>query len=176
MSPDAHNDAETLLAQIGRAPRAPWRVLARCEAGFPQAIVSPSKLADGTPFPNYAWLTCPWLVDVCSAEESGGATAAWATRAAEDSELADSLIALDAAVRAARANEGGGVDLCESVGVAGQRDPLGVKCLHAHVALALVGLADPIGADVLSRTGTMCSDTRCARLVPHDAQTARTSR
>ncbi|HET6351482.1 MAG TPA: DUF501 domain-containing protein [Coriobacteriia bacterium] len=173
MSPESHNDAETLLAQIGRAPRPPWRVFARCEAGFPQAIVSPSELADGTPFPNYAWLTCPWLVEECSAEESGGATAAWATRAAEDVELADSLIALDAAVRAARASESGGFDLCEGVGVAGQRSPLGVKCLHAHVALALVGLCDPIGSDVLSRTGTMCSDTRCARLVPRCAQTGK---
>lgn len=64
-----------------------------------------------------------------------------------------------------RAEEAGGVDPCFTVGLAGQRDPLGVKCLHAHVALALVGVDDPVGAELLGKTGSACADARCARLV-----------
>ncbi len=156
-------DAAVIRPQMGRPPRRPWRVAVRCSAGFPQVIVSPSRLEDGTPFPNYAWLSCPWLAESCAAEESAGATAEWARRAASDSALAEALHAADTAVRVARAAESSGEDACATVGIAGQSDPLGVKCLHAHVALALVGVDDPIGCDVLARTGTMCPDARCER-------------
>ena len=138
-------------AQIARPARAPWRVAARCSFGYPVAIVSPSRLDDGTLFPNYAWLTCPWLADRAATEESSGSAARWAAAAATDTELADRLRAADAALRAARAAEGGGTDACAEVGLAGQRDPLGVKCVHAHVALALVGIDDPIGLELLER-------------------------
>ena len=150
----------------GRAPREPWRVAARCTYGFPTVIVSPSLLADGTPFPAFAWLTCPHLSGAIAAEESAGATAAWATRAAAEPALAESLHAADRALRAARAAESGGADACESVGLAGQRDPLGVKCLHAHVALALIGIQDPIGAAELGKIPSSCADGRCMTLQP----------
>ncbi len=165
MSPSGDTGTEVGLVawQVGRAPREPWRVEARCDFGYPSVIASPSLLADGTPFPTTFWLTCPWLTEVISAEESAGAVAGWARRAAGDSELADSLRRADSALRAARIAESGGVDACASVGLAGQRDPLGVKCLHAHVALALGGVDDPIGRDLLGRTGTACPDERCAR-------------
>ncbi|MDR3687617.1 MAG: DUF501 domain-containing protein [Coriobacteriia bacterium] len=150
----------------GRVPREPWRVAARCAHGFPTVIVSPSLLADGTPFPTFAWLTCPHLSEALAAEESAGATAVWATRAAADPALAESLRAADGALRAARVAESGGVDACESVGLAGQRDPLGVKCLHAHVALVLIGIDDPIGAAELGKIPHSCPDGRCTSLQP----------
>jgi len=96
--------------------------------------------------------------------ESEGSTADWATRAATDGHLRERLVALDERVRAARTAESGGVDACASVGLAGQLDPLGIKCIHAHVALALIGLDDPIGQAVLAE-GDVCPDSRCARLV-----------
>ena len=71
---------------------------------------------------------------------------------------------VDAEVREMRAAESGGADACEGVGVAGQRDPLGVKCLHAHIALALVGLDDPVGAGELGKIQRECPDGRCAAL------------
>jgi hypothetical protein len=149
---------------MGRVPREPWRIAARCAYGFPSVIVSPSSLDDGTPFPNYAWLTCPHFAEALSARESHGATRAWAERAATDQKLASALVTSDAAVRAARAMESGGEDACASVGVAGQRDPLGVKCLHAHVALALVGVADPIGSEELGKIEPTCANGRCASI------------
>lgn len=137
----------------------------RCVFGYPSVIVSPSLLADATPFPNYAWLTCPWLVERLGERESAGETARWAQFAREDAMLAGRLADVDAAVREARSAESGGIDACSDVGIAGQRDPLGVKCLHAHVALALVGMDDPIGHSLLGKIGTACADERCARFV-----------
>lgn len=157
-------DTSRVAAQLGRIPRDPWRVGVRCSWGRPVVIVSPSTLADGTPFPNLAWLTCPWLTELVAAEESAGAAAGFARRAAEEPAFAAALSHADAAVRGLRAAESGGVDACAAVGIAGQRDPLGVKCLHAHVALALLGVADPVGEDVLSRVQRWCDDDRCAGL------------
>jgi hypothetical protein len=162
--PVAAREAALVSAQLARAPREPWRIAVRCAHGYPSAIVSPSRLADGTPFPAYAWLTCPHLLEALSAAESAGVTARWGERAAADEQLAARLVAADAAVRAARAAESGGEDTCASVGVAGQRDPLGVKCLHAHVALALVGIDDPIGAEELGKIQPTCSGARCSSL------------
>ena len=62
------------------------------------------------------------------------------------------------------------MDACASVGIAGQRDSSGVKCLHAHIALALVGLEDPIGLYFLGIEDPACPDQRCARLIPDASQ------
>lgn len=161
---DPAADFVRVASQLGRVPRDPWRVAVRCRWQRPAVIVSPSTLDDGTPFPNLAWLTCPWLSAIIAAEESAGAAAAHARRAAENPAFAAALTTADAAVRNLRAAESGGIDACASVGIAGQRDPLGVKCLHAHVALALLGVADPVGEDVLSRVQRWCDDDRCAGL------------
>ena len=157
-------EAALVSAQLGRVPRGPWWVAARCAYGYPSVIVSPSRLADGTPFPAYAWLTCPHLLETLAAEESAGAAASWAQRAATDAQLAAALVAADGAVRAARVRESGREDACAEVGIAGQRDPLGVKCVHAHVALALVGIDDPIGTEELGKIEPTCSDVRCRSL------------
>jgi uncharacterized protein len=157
-------EAAIVAAQLGRVPRDPWRVAASCAHGFPTVIVSPALLADGTPFPTYAWLTCPHLVEQLHAEESEGATAGWAARAQSDTQLAEQLRFTDAAVREARKRESAGSDPCGSVGLAGQREPLGVKCLHAHVALALLGIEDPIGAAELDKVKPTCKDARCGAM------------
>jgi len=164
--PSAPAEALTVAAQIGRPPREPWRTAARCAYGFPTVIVSPAVLCDATPFPSYAWLTCPWLSGIAGAEESEGAAARWSARVARDGELAARLRAVDALVRDARRTESGGTDACAAVGLAGQRDPLRVKCVHAHVALALLGLGDPIGEEVLRDAPQVCADKRCATLTP----------
>jgi hypothetical protein len=164
VSSEDHLVAAVVAAQIGRTPRDPWRVAHTCSYGYPTVIVSPSRLEDGTPFPSFAWLTCPWIAARASLAESDGAAARWGRAAHDDADLAARLAALDATVRAARKQESAGVDACESVGLAGQRDPLGVKCLHAHAALALLGYDDPIGTTLLAESAE-CEDGRCALLV-----------
>ena len=168
MNPPFHpepSSVELLVAeQVGRPLRIPWRIGARCGFGRPTVVVSPSLLDDASPFPTYAWLTCPQVRERVSAVESSGAIAQFATRANGDPALTASLRALDARVRELRAAESGGVDACPTVGLGGQRDPLGVKCLHVHVALALLGEDDPIGNEVLASTGRECANDLCAAL------------
>lgn len=167
---DTATDASIVAAQIGREPRAPWHVATRCAHGFPSVIASPSRLADGTPFPTHMWLTCPHVASAASAAESRGETAAWAARLAGDAALAGDVRAADAHLRALRAEASGGADACAAVGVAGQRDPLATKCLHAHAALALAGVADPVGRQLLAGCGDACQDARCARLATGGAR------
>jgi len=124
-----------------------------------------SRLEDGEPFPTAFWLTCPHQSEALAALESSGAAAAWTKRVAADPGLAAAVRSADAAYRAARAAEGGGGDACTAVGVAGQADPLVVKCLHARLAARLAGIGDPVGAGVLEELeagpGTECGDDRC---------------
>jgi hypothetical protein len=156
-------EARIVTLQLGREPREPWRVSSSCRWGYPTTIASPSTLADGTPFPNLVWLTCPYLAERISALESAGRIAEFARYVAEDESLADALRDTDERFRRARKVESGGTDACEAVGIAGQSDPLGVKCLHAHAALALVHLNDPIGVEVLEWVGYQCSTRRCEK-------------
>ena len=138
--------------------------MTRCPRGFPSVIATAPVLPDGAPFPTLFWLTCPWLCAEAARRESAGETALWATRAAADPALAASLRGADASYRAARAAEAGGADPAAATGIAGQRDPLGVKCLHAHVAAALAGMDDPVGLAILSETGPVCAGSRCLDL------------
>jgi hypothetical protein len=158
-------DVSLVPLQIGRPPRSPWRVAARCSFGRPTVIASPSRLDDATPFPTLFWLTCLRLTQRVGELESEGGAARWAARAADDSALAGALAETQAALVALRREESGGVDACAGVGLAGQRDPAAVKCLHAHVALALAGVSDPIGRETLAELGSECPDDACARLL-----------
>lgn len=161
-------DACVVQAQLQRSPRNPWRVGARCAHGYPTVIVSPSLLEDGARFPNFGYLTCPHLSAAVSALESRGAIASWAQRLQVDELAAHNQQELEAALRAARLEEcqrcGQEDDVCAEVGIAGQRTTLGVKCLHIHVAYALLGLNDCIGREVLhdfgldDTIGCSCSD------------------
>lgn len=161
---DSPTPRRLVTAQIGRQPREPWRVSSRCRYGFPNTIASPSRLDDGTPFPALVWLTCPWLLQRVGDMESAGGASSWTEKIAQDSSLAEALDAADQALRSARASESADEDVCANVGIAGQKDHTKVKCLHAHLGLALFGIADPIGTAIISEIGDVCPDRRCAEL------------
>lgn len=154
-----------MAVQLGRPPRGRWRVAARCPAGAPLVIAVAPVLEDGSPFPTTFWLTCPRLVEAVHDLESAGEAACFAQRAADDPGYAALMRASDEAYRAARASEGAGLDPCEGVGIAGQRDPLAVKCLHARLAASLAGIPDPIGVAVADELVVLltgeCADPRC---------------
>lgn len=156
-----HSDAETIERQLARPPRGAWRVAVRCGLGYPSVIATSSLLPSGEPFPTLFWLTCPYLRDSVGRLESAGEVEAWAARLAGDPLRAERMREADAAYRSARAAESGGADACASVGIAGQRDPLGTKCLHAHVAAALAGIDDPVGLGILGAMRSECEDGRC---------------
>lgn len=157
------DDAHLVEWQLGRVPRGDWRVAARCSFGRPIVVTTAPLLLDGTPFPTLHYLTCPHLTDRLGEAESAGAAGAWAARLAADEALAARMLAADAAYRAARSAEAGGADPTPDVGIAGQRDPLGTKCLHAHAAAFLAGIDDPVGEGVLAGLARECDDDRCGR-------------
>ena len=161
---DIDRTPSIVARQLGRVPRTPWRVAASCAYGYPTVIASPSRLADGTPFPTTYWLTCPYLSEAASAAESAGSLAEWDALIAEDPALRAELASVDAELRRRRAAESDGVDACASVGVAGQTSVVVAKCLHARVALALVGIDDPIGLALLEQASRACPDRRCGRV------------
>jgi hypothetical protein len=168
-SADLSPDTARVVAQIGRVPRAPWRVEVRCSYGAPSVIATAPVLEDGSPFPTLYWLTCPFLLDVAARAESEGHVSAWADRLAEDHVLADRMRAADREYRSRRAAEPGR-DPSSGVGIAGQRDPLATKCLHAHIAAALAGIDDPIGTALTDQAGRECADFRCRLLELVDSQ------
>lgn len=171
IAPEDARDARLVARQIGRAPRDPWRVSSRCVYGYPQVIASPAVLDDGTPFPTVFWLTCPHLVDCASNLESRGELARWQERIDADPSFAAELMAAAREFARLRASEtpkdalGG----CADVGIAGQREPSAAKCIHARIAVALEGVADPIGRAAIATCGSVCGDMRCVALEGDDA-------
>jgi hypothetical protein len=139
----------------------------RCTHGHPRVIEVAPLLEDGSRFPTTLWLTCPWLAALVSASESDGHAAEWTARLATDRDLAIAARSADDEYRRMRRSLADGEDPCAGVGIAGQTDPLAVKCLHARVAAALTGIAEPVGLGVLAAlegTGLSleCPDRRCA--------------
>lgn len=174
-TPDSR-DARVVERQLGRPPRGSWRVAARCPSGQPLVIAVSPRLGDGSPFPTALWLTCPRLAALVSDRESAGAAARWSAQLRSEPLLAKRALAADAEYRAMRASLAAGEDPCVTVGVAGQADPLAVKCLHARVAAALCGIEDPVGIGVLCElenggVASDCDDPRCADAgAPHGAK------
>lgn len=154
------DDRQVVARQLGREPRGAWRVAERCQHGLP-LVIATAPLAEGEPFPTLYYLSCPHLVEAVSALESAGECERWRARLAADEGLRLQLAFADDRYRAARAAEGSGEDPTPDVGIAGQRDPFGVKCLHAHLAAFLAGVGDPIGEAVYGMIEAECADARC---------------
>jgi hypothetical protein len=166
-APPDQVDTRVVEGQLGRPPRGAWRVAARCPSGRPLVIAVSPRLGDGSPFPTALWLTCPRLSGLVSDRESAGAAARWSAQLRSEPLLAKRALAADAEYRSLRASLSPGDDPCLTVGVAGQADPLAVKCLHARVAAALCGIEDPVGIGVLCEledggVAPECADPRCA--------------
>ncbi len=156
-------DEQVVEWQLGRPPRGPWTVAARCAYGFPQAIETRPVLATGEPFPTLYYLTCPYLARAASDAESRGALASFDEKAMRDPGFAVRMLKAHDEVGRRRAAAAAGEDPCAGAGVAGQADPLATKCLHARVAAALAGVPDPVGQEILEQAGVRCEDERCSR-------------
>ena len=147
--------------QIGRRPRAPVEVVARCHLGLPTVIRVPPVLDDGTPFPTLYWLTCPVTRRRASALESAGLVKAFQERRDSDPAFSVACAAADRAYaverEAALAVRHRG--RAPAGGVGGSRG--GVKCLHAHLAHHLAGSDNPIGAEVAGVVGAPACAVPC---------------
>ncbi|RLE13150.1 MAG: hypothetical protein DRJ28_07875 [Actinobacteria bacterium] len=141
-------DRQVVTVQIGRPPRSPFDVRARCHLDLPIVIDVPPILDDGTPFPTTHWLTCRLALLRVSRIESQGGVAAADRLIAEDPDISRSFAEAMSRYQTDRdrliPSEWGGPR--PSGGVGGSRG--GVKCLHAHYADTASGNENPIGAAV----------------------------
>ncbi|MGZ8694461.1 MAG: DUF501 domain-containing protein [Gaiellaceae bacterium] len=153
------DDRAVVAQQIGRAPRSYLGVAARCPYGRPAVTEQAPYDAEGRPFPTTYWLTCPHLVAAVSRLEASGGVERWGERAAADPELRASLERATERQRALRrrlaGGKGVGADDGASLdaGIGGASRPERLKCLHAHVAWALVDPEYELGQAILRDIG-----------------------
>jgi hypothetical protein len=163
----ARADLEAIERQLGRAPRALVRVAARCPHGGPAVLEQAPYAADGTPFPTTYWLSCRRLVEAVDDLESAGGVRAFEDELAADAQLAADRAAVERRVAARRASLApsgvlvdGGAAL--RTGIGGVAPGGGLKCLHAHAAVALAAGPYALGSRILERAGTRDGDGCCA--------------
>ena len=153
------NDRETVALQLGREP-APFRVAARCPAGFPSVIENERRREMPTTF----WITCPSLqASISRVEAAGGVRAAQEDIGAKavDATHAEHFARYGVRVAGVGGAEG------ETVGR--------IKCLHAFAALHLAGaLPNPVAEWTLDRLEETPypEPARCPRCVEHSEQTS----
>lgn len=154
------DDREVVAVQIGRPPRAPSEVVARCHLGLPVVVRVPPHLDDGTPFPTLYWLTCPLASARIGRLESSGGVKRMEAKAAVDRVFGEALEGAHAAYAAERdALIAPGVSPEPSGGVGGTAR--GVKCLHAHFAHHAAGGENPVGALVADWIGPLDCEVPC---------------
>lgn len=172
--PAAAEDVRAVSHQIGRPARGVLAVAVRCRFGRPMVtVVAPVLWGDvrpdhgrparpPEPFPTTFWLTCPYLVAEVSALESTGWIGRLEQEVGRQGPLAEELMQAHweaARVRRALASPRALQELgrrsplavrrlLES-GVAGIHHPLGIKCLHAHLAHHLALSGNPVGRRVV---------------------------
>ncbi len=161
------DDRALVERQLGRPPRAFRRVARRCPFGLPAVTEQEPYDTAGAPFPTTYYLTCPHLVAAVSRLEAAGGVERWTAAAARDRDLASSLArahAEQAEVRRTLAGGAVGADGGASLdtGIGGARADAGsLKCLHAHVAFALVHDDYELGRRMLAELEPLWPETCC---------------
>lgn len=153
-------DERIIEKQLGRMPRGLLGIARRCRYGYPQVTVV-YPLVEGEPFPTTYWLTCPFLSKEIDRLEAQRWVERATARAKSDKTFRNDLERAHRAYIAARLHlltsedrvclrrTGMLRDLTEK-GIGGIAAFAHVKCLHLHVAHALVD-ANPVGELVLQQ-------------------------
>ncbi len=144
-------DLSAIEAQLGRTPRDVRAVAYRCPCGKPAVVETNPRLADGTPFPTFFYVTCSRLTGAISTLESTGLMGEMNERLATDTELVRAYAAAHEKYLAARAVLGIEVREIENISAGGMPDR--VKCLHSLVAHSLAAGPDvnPLGDEALAK-------------------------
>jgi len=156
-------DTQVIEAQIGRTLRGENGIALRCSYGFPQ-VLQVHPVLGHEPFPTLYWLTCPFLSKRIDHLESVGSIPRLEDRMRQEPELRAAMHEAHARYRdkrnaLLRAEERttlgrtGMLAALETRGIGGIADFEGIKCLHLHVAHALID-ENPIGAIVLEMLDT----------------------
>jgi uncharacterized protein len=160
-------DDHTVVArQLGRAPRAFRRVVARCPFGLPAVTEQEPYDSAGKPFPTTFYLTCPHLVAAVSRLEAAGGVERWTEAVGCDPELAASLDRateeqerLRRELASGRVGSDGGASL--DLGIGGSSNPRRLKCLHAHVAFGLARGGYELGDRIFAELEAPWPASRC---------------
>jgi hypothetical protein len=136
------DDIRTVSRQLGRPARDVIGIAARCVCGAPTVVSTQPRLADGTPFPTFYYLTHPAATSAVSTLEAEGRMRDFAALLVDD--VADAYRAAHESYVADRESV---LVVDEIAGVSAGGMPDRVKCLHALVghALAAGPGVNPIG-------------------------------
>lgn len=152
-------DVRIVSRQLGRPARDVVGIAARCICGAPTVVSTRPRLADGTPFPTFYYLTHPAATAAVSTLEAEGQMPGLAALIVDD--VADRYRAAHAAYIADRETYGA---VAEIAGISAGGMPDRVKCLHALVghALAAGPGVNPIGDLALERSAWSPEVCECA--------------
>ena len=169
MPSSADDDRAAVERQLGRPVRAFLRVAHRCPYGRPAVTEQAPYAADGSPFPTTYYLTCPHAVAAVSRLEAAGGVERWRALVAADAVLRASVERateeqreLRRALAAGRIGRDEGASL--ELGIGGSSSPLGLKCLHAHVAFALARPGYVLGDRIVAELEQLFPEDGCCSL------------
>jgi len=160
-----------LKKQLNRTPKGNFKVIKLCRYGFPQLIEN-EPIVDGRPFPNLFWLTCPHLVKEISRLEEAGFIELFEEKVLKDERFRRAYLKahqLERNLRKLKLPSNIGRKVREKllkVGIGGIENPLGVKCLHLHLASYWGGIPNPVGREIERLLpSTDCPNNYCKRLM-----------
>lgn len=163
--PPTDADLRAVRAQLGRRPRDAVAVAHRCPCGHPDVVATAPRLADGSPFPTFYYLTCPRAVAEVGTLEASGLMRQMTERLGADEELAARYRAAHENYLAARGRHG---PVPEIDGVSAGGMPDRVKCLHVLVAHSLAAgpAVNPFGDEALARLPDWWAGGPCVDVYP----------
>jgi hypothetical protein len=142
-------DLEIMQSQLGRPMRDVVGVAARCVCGAPTVVATKPRLADGSPFPTFYYLTHPGATAALSTLEANGFMVTEQDKLAAQPDFAAAYLAAHESYIADRDRHG---HVAEVEGISAGGMPTRVKCLHALAAhsLAVGPGVNPVGDDALA--------------------------
>ncbi len=159
-APPIPADIAVVSAQLGRPARDVVGIAARCACGNPIVVATAPRLADGTPFPTFYYLTEPAATAEISRLEAGQVMPELMAMLADES-VAAAYARAHERYLADRASFG---EVPEIEGISAGGMPSRVKCLHALVAHALAAGpgVNPVGDAALARAEWSPERCQCA--------------
>lgn len=163
-------DLDIVQRQLGRTPRDVVGIAARCVCGAPTVVATKPRLADGTPFPTFYYLTHPGATAALSALEAAQLMIEFNRMLEAHPALADGYRRAHHEYLADRA-QFGLVDEISDTSAGGM--PVRVKCLHAlgaHSLAAGPGV-NPVGDLALAAADWSPERCSCASYDEVEADT-----
>lgn len=157
----SETDLVVLRAQLGRPARGVVGIAARCVCGNPTVAATAPRLADGTPFPTFYYLTHPGATAAMSGLEATQVMRSLSDELAADPQVAEEYLRAHEAYLRDRSGFG---EVEEIDGISAGGMPTRVKCLHALAAHALAAGpgVNPIGDRALALSSWSPERCTCA--------------